>query len=232
MVRVVALQTARNGSTGVKRKNNYEVKGKPLFLHNLINLTNSKYIKSIYFSTDIPEAKYYTDIGYELIDRPYNLSLNSSNHYDVIRHGVDYILKKQDFDYIVITLGNSLGAIAEDVDKSIEFLNNNSDYDSCESVSEHDYHTPLRAYHIINDEIVPVVNYTNIKNSNDRKALGSIYFFNGSFFTIRKEVILANNGIPPFTWRGAKIKPIIQPQYYTELDSEWQKIIFKYHEFQ
>ena len=40
-MRVVSLQTARNGGSGVKRKNNFEVDGKPLFLHNLENLNKS-----------------------------------------------------------------------------------------------------------------------------------------------------------------------------------------------
>lgn len=228
-MKVVSLQTARNGSLEVKNKNKYVVNGYPLFLHNLINLNKSKYVNSVYFSTDIPEVYDYLDIcDYHIIDRPKELCESTSSHYDAMLHGVNKILEIEDFDYLVITLGNSLGALPEDIDKSLEFLEDNDDYDSCESVSEHSYHNPMRSYNIENDTIKPIFNSTMDK-SNDRRTMGKVYFFNGSFFVIRKEVFLRNDGNPPFKWGGKKIKPIVQPQQYIELDSEWQKIIFDSH---
>ena len=227
-VKAVALQTARNGSVGVKNKNTLNVKGKPLFLHNLIHLNNSKLVDAVYFSTDIPEAKAYSEeFNYTVIDRPDYLAGADSSHYDAMKHGVNAILEENDFEYLVITLGNSMGAFPEDIDDCINFLDEHPEYDSCQSVAEHNWHTPLRACRIIDDELVSYITEHDSKNPNDRKSLGDIYFFNGSFFVIRKQVFLDYNGTLPFKWGGNKIKPFIQDQTFMELDSNWQKIIFE-----
>jgi CMP-N,N'-diacetyllegionaminic acid synthase len=225
--KAIALQTARNGSQGVKKKNVMPLGGKPLFLHNLIHLSKSKYVGSVYFSTDIPEAgKYSEQHGFKIIDRPEELCSSTCSHYDVMLHGANEILKEEDFEYIVITLGNSIGALPEDIDHSIEFLDENESYDSCQSVAEHNWHTPMRACTIDDDTIVPFIAKGSVKNSNDRAVLGDTYFFNGSFFVIRKKSFFDNTGFP-FPWTGRRIKPIIQEQRYMELDSEWQKAVFK-----
>ncbi len=231
ITKAIALQTARGGSVGVKNKNIMNLNGIPLFLHNIIHLSNSKYVESTYLSTDISIAGNYAErYNFSIIDRPPSLATSSCSHYDVMVHGVEEILKDVDFEYIVIVLGNSIGALPSDVDAAIEFLDSDSSYDSCQSVSEHNWHTPMRACTIEDDLLKPHISRENMEsvsgNLNDRAILGNTYFFNGSFFVIRKDAFFRNDGFP-FSWTGKKVKPIIQDEMYMELDSEWQKCVFK-----
>lgn len=230
-VKCVAIQTARGGSIGVKNKNMMVLNGIPLFLHNIINLNKSKYVNDIFLTTDIKELEKYQEYAdFKIIERPEYLSTSTSSHYDAMRHAYDIIAKEIECEYVCIVLGNSIGALPSDIDSSVEFLDNNLDYDSCESVAEHNWHTPLRAYNIVDDQIKSAINIDEnsiVGRSNDRKSYGDTYFFNGSFFVIRKQVFLDCNGALPFRWRGNKIKPIIQESKYMEIDNEWQKYVFQ-----
>ena len=49
---VYALQTARAGSKSVPNKNIMNIKGKPLYLHNVQYALDSDLIKQVYVSTD------------------------------------------------------------------------------------------------------------------------------------------------------------------------------------
>lgn len=227
-VKCVAIQTARSGSQGVPNKNTMLLDNKPLFLHNIINLNNSKYVNKVYLTTDIQNLEQYKNIAdFEIIKRPDCLADSKSSHYEAMKHAYDIISKELDFDYVCIVLGNSIGALPKDIDYSIEFLDKHLNYDSCESVAQHNWHTPIRAYTIMDEEIVPFINDFDSSHTNDRDILGNIYFFNGSFFVIRKEVFLRCDGTPPFRWGGKKIKPVIQDPKYMEIDYSWQLSVLR-----
>ena len=227
LLKAVALQTARNGSKGVVNKNTMLVDELPLFLHNLRNLQKSELVSRTYFSTDIPQAEDFKDkYDYTIINRPPELCTSSCSHYDAMLHGVRKIQEEYDFEYLVITLGNSYGALPDDIDNAIRFLDDNLGYDSCQSVAQHNWHTPIRACTISDDKLIPFINPSEVlENSNDRKVFGDTYFFNGSFFVVRIQAFHKNEGFP-FTWAGKTVKPIVQNSRYMELDHNWQKTIF------
>ena len=85
---------------------------------------------------------------------------------------------------------------------------------------------PYRAYKKNNsnglETYVPQENYPDINNLNNKDAFGDAYFFNGSFWVCRREAIMNNNGLKPFTWLGQSIYPVVQDSSIMELDAAWQ----------
>ena len=227
---IFALQTARGGSKSVPNKNIANVKGIPLYLHNVLHAKNSKYIKNVYISTDIEVIQKQASIyNYNTIVRPEELAGDQASHYDTILHGLNSIEVdiNDKVDYLVVLLGNSIGAFSEDLDNAIELLLNNNDADSVQSVSEYNMYNPFRAYK--NDDgllttYLPqkfIKENTKLNNINDRSAAGSIYFFNGSFWVIKRDALVNGEGLLPFPWLGNKILPYVQDNYM-EVDAMWQ----------
>lgn len=150
---IYALMTARGGSKSVPNKNITNVKGLPLYLHNVIHAKSSKYIKDIYISTDIDlifrNAPVY---DYKTIIRPEHLCGDQASHHETILHGVceiEHIIQER-VDIIVVLLGNSIGAFSSDLDSAIRLILDDPESDSVQSVSEFNMYNPFRAYQLQN----------------------------------------------------------------------------------
>ncbi len=94
-------------------------------------------------------------------------------------------------------------------------------------------YNPIRAYKSKNNMLTNFFDTKIIKRKiknqkmiNQKDAFNNIFFFNGSFWIIRKNVFLKNNGLPPFTYLGNNIGYILQDSKYMEIDAEWQKKLF------
>lgn len=228
---VQALMTARKGSKSVRNKNTLLVDGVPMFLHNINYCLRSEKIDKVFLSTDIENSRELgvTD-AVEIIERPIELRGDDASHYETIRHGLLAIEERVEerVDILVVVLGNTVTAFSEDLDRAISILEEQTDHDSVISVSEFNMFNPFRAY-CLNvqgrlDTIVPqrlIKEYSRLKNTNDKNAAGDVYFFNGSFWAIRRRTIMENSGLLPFTWLGTKIYPLIQP-VCMEIDAYWQ----------
>lgn len=234
---IVSLQTARAGSKSVPDKNILNYLDKPMFQHNLEGSLNCGLISKTYVSTDskniiercgnTPQLK-----GVNIIRRPSDLCKDSSSHYDAILHGLQHIEKDmgEPVDIIVILLGNTPHANCEDLTSAItQFCDKYNDFDSCQSVGKFNMFNPFRAFFGLGDgSIAPIVEHkiakflSNRKNMNDKDAFGDIYYFNGSFWIIKKNVFLVNDGKSVFSWLGDKILPFEQQSLYQEIDSDWQ----------
>ena len=235
MINVYALQTARKGSKSVINKNIMDINGKPLYRHPVDKVLNSKIIKEVFISTDIEliiENK--EKINYKVIKRPKHLCEDNSSHHDTMIHGLKEIEKekKENVDFLVVLLGNSLGSTGEEIDKAIEFLKNNDWYDSIQSVSEFNMFNPLRSFKIENNQLHTCIDQKEIKktsileNINDKKSAGNVYFANGSFFICKRDVLLSKKGLLPYPWLGNKIKPWVQ-KTNMEIDAYWQSFVLK-----
>ena len=70
---IVALMMGRAGSRGLKNKNILKINGKKLCEYPLIAATKSRYIKSIYVTTDCPKIKKISQkYKATIIERPKN----------------------------------------------------------------------------------------------------------------------------------------------------------------
>ena len=94
-------------------------------------------------------------------------------------------------------------------------------------------YNPIRAYKVQKNTLTNFFDtkiirkkIKNQKMINQKDAFKDIYFFNGSFWIIRKKIFLKNNGLPPFTYLGKNIGFIEQDPKYMEIDAEWQKKLF------
>ena len=235
MSNIYALQTARAGSKSVVSKNTMLFDDKPLFQHPVEKALESNLIKRVYISTDIYLIKRNSDnLPYKIIPRPEELAGDDSSHHDVMIHGLKEIERREEeqVDLLVVLLGNALGADETDLDNAIQFLLNNEEYDSVQSVSEFNMFNPFRAFRVENDELTTFLDQKEIEraatmqNVNDKDSAGNIYFANGSFFICRRNILLSQNGAQPFPWLGYKIKPWIQ-DVTMEIDASWQSAVLR-----
>jgi len=234
-MKIAALLTARAGSKSVPNKNLYPFNGKPLYLYNVAHALAIPSIEKLYISTNLPEiiqaCQKTQNEKLRLIIRPETLCQDSSSHHHAILHGLEQIEKDiGQVDILIVLLGNTPHAYTEDLDKAIQgFITCFDNYDSCMSVSKMNCFNPFRAFHQLdNGTIVPIIDsritnfLANRKNQNDKDAYGDIYYFTGSFWIIKRETLIKNDGKSVFSWLGNRIMPYIQPEGYMEIDAFWQ----------
>ena len=234
-MKICALQTVSANSTSVSNKNILpdEETGTPLFLSNIlyanqVDLINETYIITNYEWLIKARTKKYRAIREDW--SKYDLK-KRNHHYECIMQGLSYIEDEQGkIDYLVILLGNNRSAFPNDLKRSILMLVESS-YDSCMSVSRYNMFHPYRAFRITKQTVSAPYEVTNwvdprvIRDypcANDKDSFESAYFFNGSFWIVKRDVLVANNGIPPYTWLGNNIMPYVQDEGVMELDAGWQ----------
>ena len=222
--KIIALQTARAGSKSIPKKNLLEVDMHPLFAHSIIAATGCDLINSVWCSTDDDIIKGYKNFyDFNVIDRPKNLSGDNDSHLEVIRHGVEYIEAQIGHqDIVVLLLGNVAGIDSRCLTEAIHML---EDYDSVVSVSKLNMFNPFRAMQIHNNELhtfIPQDEIKSVTQTNDKNSAGDIYYCNGNFWIMRRDVIFENNNNLPFQWLGKRIRPYVQ-DVFLELDAPWQK---------
>ena len=238
MVNVIAIQTARAGSKSVPNKNEMIVDGRPLFLHNLISAIDCDAIKHVYMSTDIPLAeKFAHETGYTIIPRPEYLTGDNASHYETMKHGLKFAEEHRlkQVDILIVLLGNNRCAHKKDLNRAISMLMNDETLDSVISVGKYNMFNPLRAYRISRNgglEKFSKLNEYSVSPDgliNDKNAVGDVYFFNGSFWAMRRKAFLSNNGLLPFAWLGKNVGYIEQDPSCMEIDAEWQiPVVQKY----
>jgi len=231
--KIYALSTARSGSKSVKNKNTMLIRGKPLYLHNMLESMQTPEIIDTYITTDIPsvfdDAPKY---GFQVIERPTELCQDSSTHTDTIQHGLLEIEKHigEEIDILVVMLGNTINMDRDVVHKAIKILENEPDVDSVITVIRANHFNPLRAYVDRNgyiDTFLPQEQIAqSMKNISlaDKNSIGNIYFQNGLWIIRRETILDADSGLAllPFNWLGAKIRYIEQAPYLQEIDDEYQ----------
>ena len=233
--KIICISTVRKNSKSVKNKNLLFLKGKPLYMHNIDYALKSKEISNVFITTDLKiSKKILSKKNFHYINRPRYLRGDNASHWLAIKHVVDIATNKGfDFNIIVVILGNSFGAYTSDLEKGIKKLKKNKKLDSVISVGKYNMYNPIRAYKVQKNTLTNFFDtkiirkkIKNQKMINQKDAFKDIYFFNGSFWIIRKKIFLKNNGIPPFTYLGKNIGFIKQDSKYMEIDAEWQKKLF------
>lgn len=226
---VVAIQTARGGSKSVPGKNEMLINGKPLFLHNIDYALAAKEIDAVYMTTDIDVKNFSESRDFGVIERPNSLQGDDASHHETMVHALSEIEKERGkkIDIVVVLLGNNLSATSQDLDLAIQKLKSSPELDSVMSVSEFDMFNPFRAYKESEGMLTTIVEQDFIAESavklnvNDKAAAGKIFFFNGSFWVMKREALVEGNGLLPFPWLGKKIAPFYQ-EVTMEIDAPWQ----------
>lgn len=222
-----ALQTVSSKSRSIPNKNmTYTRDGFQLYRYNLDAAYYSNiYNDGIYVISDYDES--FMEYVRVIKEDTTKYKSTGNHHYECILQGLDAIEKEQGkLDYLTILLGNSRGASALALQQAFAMLQTCSQYDSCMSVSKFNMFNPYRAFKCENGDIKNWINPETIKQHNtdlnDKIAFDDTYFFNGSFWIVKRDVLVANNGLPPFTWMGNKILAFFQEDGIMELDAPWQ----------
>jgi CMP-N-acetylneuraminic acid synthetase len=227
----VIIQTARAGSKSVPLKNELVINEKPLYLHNILAAGEVVGLPSVFCYTNIKSAvKLAETYGFRVLNRPEELSGDLSSHYDCMR---DALLKAEAetqirYEFLVVILGNNRCCFPQDLELGLETLEQNSELDSVISISKYNMFNPLRAFNIKPDGMlkaaisIPSDNMMSHLVANDKDIMGDIYFFNGSFWIMRRESFDRNEGPPPFPWLGKNIGFVSQDPRCMEVDADWQ----------
>ena len=119
--KIICISTARKNSQSVKNKNLIKIDNIPMLYHNIFNALKIKEIDVVALTTDI-KIKKINDKKFTYVKRPKKLSHNKSSHKETIIDCLEKIEKKfnKKYDYIVLILGNSIGAKKTDLSKAIK----------------------------------------------------------------------------------------------------------------
>ena len=223
----------RARSVTLPGKNILPVLGKKLCEYPLIAASKSKYIERIFVSTDCKIIKKisrkYKAI---LINRPKSLATNNALGEHVFEHGYFQIKKdlkliKKKVELIVLLMANAATINAKIIDKGIEILKKNKNFDSAVSTSVYNMWSPLRARRLGKDgtlkPFVPFKTFGNPKTLNcDRDSQGNVYFADMSVSVVRPKCLEnLKSGLLPQKWMGNKIAPI--PSWGgCDVDYNWQ----------
>lgn len=117
--KILALITARKNSVRLKKKNFLTFFKKPLIYWTISSALKSKYLDSIYVSTDMVEilkfSKKFKKI--KTLRRKRSLSTSNISSYEVIN---DFLKKQKNYDYICLLQPTSPLRTNADIDSSIE----------------------------------------------------------------------------------------------------------------
>lgn len=228
---ICSLLIGRKGSIGFPGKNLYPVLGRPLAYYPMAAALNSKHTDKTYISTDdekLVELAEQNDA--EFISRPPELCSKEALGEDVFVHGYKEIKKRnsgKNIELMVLLFCNAPAVVAEVIDKGIEVLRENPEYDSAVSVSKYNMWSPLRARKVGRDGLlypfVPFETFGDPGSLNcDRDSQGDVWFADVAVSIVRPRC-LENiaKGMLPQKWMGQKIYPLKQ-WGGLDVDYDWQ----------
>lgn len=227
----LGLVIGKKVSTGLPGKNRRMILGKPAAEYAFIAGSESL-IDCMYISTD---CSFIASIGASYgaihIDRPGILATPEALTEDVLLHAYN-IMKREHKKIKTISLlfCNQPMIDSDRLDDAIEFLANDTEYDSCFSVVKYDMFSPARARRLSPEgEIKPFIDLSLMDNvSSIRNSQGSVYFCDLSI-QVMKPICFEkmDEGQLPFKWQGKKSKAI-EVDFGFDIDAEWQVPIAEY----
>ena len=186
--KIFGIITARKNSKGIKNKNIYKIKKKPLIEFTLIEAKKSKFLTRLILTTDDERIiklanKFALD---KIIKRKKSLSSSSSSSIDVI---VDVLKKIKDTkpDYIMLLQPTSPLRRSADIDNAIRTIVNNKKFDSLVSVTKIENCHPYKSHKIKKDFLTPLF---PSKVHFPRQKLENIYKSNGYIYISKTKTIL------------------------------------------
>ena len=230
---ICALMMGRAGSIGFPQKNTKKILGRRLFEYPLLACKNSKYVNKIFVSTDCPIiTKISKKYGAIHIKRPKKLTTNKALGEHVYEHGYFEIKKMvnlgvKNIEFIVLLMANAPTITGKLIDKGINILRRNKNFDSAVTTSIYNMWSPLRARKINNRNLlkpfVPFETFGNPKTLNcDRDSQGDVYYADMSVSIVRPKCLEnLKEGLLPQKWMGKKIASI-SSWGGCDVDYEWQ----------
>lgn len=203
----IVILTAKGGNLSIPNKNLIPVLGVPLMLYPLRAAKMAASVDKIYVTTEDSRIKdLVLKEGVEVIDRPYELATPTSQHKDVIKHAVDYVLKRHpEAENFTVLLGNCVHITPEFIDKGFNMLRE-PDCDSVATVWKAQDDHPFRA--MVKNEKGYMESFTGQEVSSNRQSYPEVYFYDQGIWAFQKECALKMEGPSPWVWLGKKCKMI------------------------
>ena len=230
---IVALMMGRAGSIGFPEKNIKKVLGRRLFEYPLIASKKSRHVDKIFVSTDCPIiASISKKYGAIHIKRPKKLANSKALGEHVYEQGYNEIkrmlnLKEKNIEFIILLMANAATITNKLIDKGINILRKNKNFDSAVTTSIYNMWSPLRARKLNKKNLlkpfVPFETFGNPKTLNcDRDSQGNVYYADMSVSVVRPRCIEnLKDGLLPQKWMGKRIAPI--PSWGgCDVDYDWQ----------
>ena len=209
-MQIIGLVIGRGNNT-LPDKNIRLVKGVPLLMWGVRALRKCSGVSNIFVSTECPKIKKISDQwGIPVINRPNELSNESSSSSDVVRHAAETLGEEFgiDFDLLVLVHGN-VGTISGDqIKQAIDVLINNPSLSSVIPVHTNPEYSPYRCFKEFNGTLSPFVKNEAI--SPNRQDNPTVYFPNHSFWCLTKRGIFQGEFGPWPCW-GNSIGFVEQP---------------------
>ena len=188
MSNVVALMPARGGSKGIDEKNLLLIAGKPLLAWSIERALTSKYIDSVWVTSDSDEIlKIAVEYGANPINRPAEISGDAASSESAWLHAVNEIEQEISIDIIAGVQATSPVRGKNDFDEAIELFRQDG-LDSLISVTEVSDHNVWRL-----SESGPVPVNHDFKNRKRRQDYDARYLENGSFYLFTPELLRNTN---------------------------------------
>jgi CMP-N,N'-diacetyllegionaminic acid synthase len=193
--KILAIIPARCGSKALKHKNIRDLAGRPMLAWTIEHAIRSNLIDRAIVSTDSNEyVKIAQDYGAEVpFIRPSEFSKDSSTDLDVFKHALSWLRQNETYipDICVHLRPTYPIRRIKDIDKCIDILIKNEDYDSIRSVAPVD-DTPYKMWSMNSKGLLsPAIVTTIIEAYNlPRQDLPISYIQNACIDVIRTCVIL------------------------------------------
>lgn len=203
-MKILAIIPARGGSKGVPLKNIRKLNRKPLIEYTIKSAKKSKYVNRVIVSTDDKKiARIAKSCGAEIpFIRPKHLGVSSAKTIDVVKHTLNVLKKKFQYEPDIVTLLNPTVPFRNEdsIDESIQVLVR-SKADITIQVKEIKTH-PYRAYWLKNGFLKPF--RKDFLKFHQRQLFPECYYSTAGISTFW------NKNIAKFGHMfGPKIKPII-----------------------
>lgn len=218
MEKIICIIPARGGSKGLPGKNVKDLRGKPLIAWTIEQAQKSKYIDTIFVSTDDPEiAAVSKTFGVEVpFLRPEYLASDSASSVDVVSHVLDYFETiGKCFDIIILLEPTSPLRKDNDIDTAIELLLRIDTADGLISMGEVHMEHPMIVKKINSGgRIEPYIK--DVEKISRRQQADKAYFPYGVIYMIknvvfRREKSFYTNNVIPYIierWQNYEIDDI------------------------
>lgn len=209
--RIVALIIGRGGSS-LPDKNILPVFGRPLLHYTAAAARGSKHIGRFYSSSDCNKILEASSVaGYRTILRPNELSTQTSQSVDVVKHALDQIEIDGPVDLLVVQHANVGTISSRMIDDCIENLISDESLSAVVPVHEKNEYHPFRAKTPNSAGLLePFFDFSGKQVSGNRQDLPVAYFFDHSIWVLRvNKSIRGTDGQPPWTCMGNRIKPYV-----------------------